>query len=155
MTSFAQFSPSEGVAQRRAKIVATLGPASNLEPVIRDMIRAGVDVFRLNFSHGTFERKIAVIEKVRKVSKEEGKPLCILGDLQGPKIRTGLLKDHQPVLLKAGHQIIITPKDVPGTAALVGTTFKTLAVRESKALARQGYGLTLSGPWPPYTFVQD
>jgi pyruvate kinase len=115
------------VAQRRAKIVATLGPASNSEPVIRDMIRAGVDVFRLNFSHSTFERKIAVLEKVRKVSKEEGKPLCILGDLQGPKIRTGLLKDQKPVLLKAGHQITITPREVPGTAALVGTTFKTLA----------------------------
>jgi pyruvate kinase len=127
LTSFAQFSPSESVAQRRAKIVATLGPASNSELVIRDMIRAGVDVFRLNFSHGSFERKIAVIEKVRKMSKEEGKPLCILGDLQGPKIRTGLLREHQPVPLKAGHQITITPREVPGTAALVGTTFKTLA----------------------------
>jgi pyruvate kinase len=127
LTSFAQLSPTESVAQRRAKIVATLGPASNSDPVIRDMIRAGVDVFRLNFSHGSFERKIAVIEKVRKVSRDEGKPLCILGDLQGPKIRTGLLKDHQSVLLKAGNQLTITPREVPGTAALVGTTFKTLA----------------------------
>jgi pyruvate kinase len=127
LTSFAQLGPSESVAPRRAKIVATLGPASNSELVIREMTRAGVDVFRLNFSHGSFERKIAVIEKVRKVSKEEGKPLCILGDLQGPKIRTGLLKDHQPVLLKAGNQLTITTREVPGTAALVGTTFKTLA----------------------------
>jgi pyruvate kinase len=125
--STAQLSPTESVAQRRAKIVATLGPASNSEPVIRDMIRAGVDVFRLNFSHSTFDRKIAVMEKIRKVSREEDKPLCILGDLQGPKIRTGLLKDHLPVLLKAGQQLTITPREVPGTAALVGTTFKTLA----------------------------
>src|SRR5271169_1508175 len=99
---------SESPSQRRAKIVATLGPASNTEPVIRDMIRAGVDVVRLNFSHGTHERKAAVIEKIRRVSREERKPLCILGDLQGPKIRTALLKDHQPVLLKAGHQLTIT-----------------------------------------------
>jgi pyruvate kinase len=127
LTSFAQLSPTESVAQRRAKIVATLGPSSNSETAIRDMVRAGVDVVRLNFSHSTFERKIAVIEKVRKVSREEGKPLCILGDLQGPKIRTGLLKDHQPVLLKAGNQLTITPREVAGTAALVGTTFKTLA----------------------------
>ena len=64
---------------------------------------------------------------VRKVSREERKPLCILGDLQGPKIRTSKLKDHQPVLLKAGHRLTITPRDVQGTATLVGTTFKTLA----------------------------
>jgi len=118
---------TDSLPQRRAKIVATLGPASNTEPVIRAMIRAGVDVVRLNFSHSTHERKIAVIEKIRKVSKEEGKPLCILGDLQGPKIRTGLLKDHQPVLLKAGHKLVITPRDVSGTAACIGTTFGTLA----------------------------
>ncbi len=91
------------------------------------MIRAGVDVVRLNFSHSTHERKVAVMQKIRKVSREENKPLCILADLQGPKIRTALLKDHQPVLLKAGHKITITPRDVLGTASLVGTTFKTLA----------------------------
>jgi pyruvate kinase len=64
---------------------------------------------------------------IRKVSREEHKPLCILGDLQGPKIRTSKLKDHQQVLLKAGSRMTITPRDVPGTASLVGTTFKTLA----------------------------
>jgi pyruvate kinase len=64
---------------------------------------------------------------IRKVSREERKPLCILGDLQGPKIRTSKLKDHQPVLLKAGQRLTITPREVPGTASLVGTTFKTLA----------------------------
>jgi pyruvate kinase len=124
---FANLSTTETPSQRRAKIVATLGPASNTEPVIRAMINAGVDVVRLNFSHSTHERKLAVIQKIRKVSKEERKPLCILADLQGPKIRTALLKDHQPVLLKAGHKITITPRDVLGTASLVGTTFKTLA----------------------------
>jgi pyruvate kinase len=125
--TFADLNMTDSPSQRRAKIVATLGPASNTEPVIRDMIHAGVDVVRLNFSHGSHERKAAVIEKIRKLSKEERKPLCILGDLQGPKIRTGLLKDHQPVLLKAGHRLVITPREVPGTAALVSTTFTTLA----------------------------
>jgi pyruvate kinase len=117
----------EAPLQRRAKIVATLGPSSNTDAVIRQMIRAGVDVVRLNFSHSTHDRKVAVIEKIRKVSKEERKPLCILGDLQGPKIRTGLLKDHQPVLLKAGHKLTITPREVLGTVSVIGTTFKTLA----------------------------
>jgi pyruvate kinase len=117
----------DSVAQRRAKIVATLGPASNSEPVLRNLVRAGVDVLRLNFSHGSHDEKLALIQMIRKVSRAEGKPLCILGDLQGPKIRTGKLKDHQPVLLKAGQRLTITPRDVLGTSTLVGTTFQTLA----------------------------
>ena len=125
--SFAESSKSESPSQRRAKIVATLGPASNTETVVRDLVRAGVDIVRLNFSHGSHERKLAVMKLIRKVSRDERKPLCILGDLQGPKIRTALLKDHQPVLLKAGGRLTITPREVPGTASLVGTTFKTLA----------------------------
>jgi pyruvate kinase len=122
-----ELSMTESPSQRRAKIVATLGPASNTEPVFRNLIRAGVDVVRLNFSHGSHEEKLALIQMIRKVSSEEHKPLCILGDLQGPKIRTSKLKDHQSVLLKAGQRITITPREVPGTASLVGTTFKTLA----------------------------
>jgi pyruvate kinase len=125
--SFADYSQTESPSQRRAKIVATLGPASNTESVIRDLVRAGMDVVRLNFSHGSHERKLAVIKLIRKVSYDEHKPLCILGDLQGPKIRTSTLKEHQAVLLKAGGRLTITPREVPGTASLVGTTFKTLA----------------------------
>jgi pyruvate kinase len=124
---YAEVNLSEPPIQRRAKIVATLGPASNTEPVFRELVRAGIDVVRLNFSHGTHEEKQALIQMIRKVSREERKPLCILGDLQGPKIRTSKLKDHQPVLLKAGGRLTITPRDVPGTSSLVGTTFKTLA----------------------------
>ncbi|MGB8095976.1 MAG: pyruvate kinase, partial [Terracidiphilus sp.] len=124
---FADLSLSDSVIQRRAKIVATLGPVSNTEAVFRNLVRAGLDVARLNFSHGTYEEKLALIQMIRKVSRELGKPLCILGDLQGPKIRTAKLKDHQPVLLKAGQRMTITPREVPGTASLVGTTFKTLA----------------------------
>jgi pyruvate kinase len=125
--SFAELSLTDSPAQRRAKIVATLGPASNTEPVFRELVRAGIDVVRLNFSHGSHEEKQALIQMIRKVSREEHKPLCILGDLQGPKIRTSKLKDHQAVLLKAGQKLTITPRDVPGSASLVGTTFKTLA----------------------------
>src|SRR3954449_10964614 len=124
---FADTSLIDSVSQRRAKIVATLGPASNTVPVFRELVRAGVDVVRLNFSHGTHEEKLALIQMIRKVSREERKPLCILGDLQGPKIRTSKLKDHLAVVLKAGARLTITPRDVPGTASCVGTTFKTLA----------------------------
>jgi pyruvate kinase len=122
-----ELSLTDSPSQRRAKIVATLGPASNTEPVFRELVRAGVDVVRLNFSHGTHEEKLTLIQMIRKVSREERKTLCILADLQGPKIRTSKLKDRQPVLLKAGQRLTITPRDVPGTASLVGTTFKTLA----------------------------
>src|SRR6202000_949584 len=123
----AETSLNESPIQRRAKIVATLGPASNTEPVFRELVRAGIDVVRLNFSHGAHEKKQALIQMIGKVACEEQKPLCILADLQGPKIRTSKLKDHQPVLLKAGGRLTITSRDVPGTASLVGTTFKTLA----------------------------
>ncbi len=112
---------------RRAKIVATLGPASSTIEVFRELVRAGLDVARLNFSHGSHEQKAELIGMVRAVAKEFGKPICILADLQGPKIRTGRLLDHKPVQLVAGRHITITPEDIDGTAERVGTVFKTLA----------------------------
>jgi pyruvate kinase len=124
---FAELSLTDSASQRRAKIVATLGPSSNTEPAFRNLVRAGVDVVRLNFSHGTHEEKAALIAMVRKVSREEKKPLCIMGDLQGPKIRTNKLVGGQPVMLVAGERITITPREILGTAQIVGTTFKTLA----------------------------
>lgn len=124
-TSLSVANPS--ASQRRAKIVATIGPASNTETVFRDLIRAGLDVARLNFSHGSHADKIALIQMIRRVAAEEGKPICILGDLQGPKIRTGRLKNRMPVLLKAGQNLTITPGDIAGTMAVIGTTFPTLA----------------------------
>jgi len=112
---------------RRAKIVATLGPASSNETTFRELVRAGLDVARLNFSHGTQPEKLKLIEMVRKVAAEEGKVICIMGDLQGPKIRTGRLKNRIPVQLKTGQNLTITPRDIPGTATVISTTFPTLA----------------------------
>jgi pyruvate kinase len=112
---------------RRAKIVATLGPSSSTEETFRRLVKAGLDVARLNFSHGSHEQKAELIAMVRKVAKEEGRPICILADLQGPKIRTGVLVDHKPVLLVAGKQLVITPEQIEGTAERVSTVFTTLA----------------------------
>src|SRR5271163_2262531 len=112
---------------RRAKIVATLGPASNSPEIFRQLVRAGLDVARLNFSHGTHEQKAELIRMVRTIAKEERKPICILADLQGPKIRTGKLKENKPVQLVAGKRLTITPREIEGTAQKVGTTFTTLA----------------------------
>ncbi len=107
--------------------MATLGPASSTEATFRDLGEAGLDVARLNFSHGSHEQKAELIAMVRKVSVEEGKPICILADLQGPKIRTGKLVDHKPVLLTAGKRLVITPETMEGTVERVSTVFTTLA----------------------------
>jgi pyruvate kinase len=112
---------------RRAKIVATLGPASSTEETFRELVRAGLDVARLNFSHGSHEQKAELIAMVRRVAHEERKPICILADLQGPKIRTGTLVDHKPVMLEAGKHLTITPEQIEGTVERVSTVFKTLA----------------------------
>jgi len=112
---------------RRAKIVATLGPASSDQETFRQLVRAGLDVARLNFSHGSHAQKTELIAMVRKIAREENKPICILADLQGPKIRTGVLVDHKPVLLVAGKTLTITPEQIEGTAERVSTVFTTLA----------------------------
>ncbi len=112
---------------RRAKIVCTLGPASSSEAVLRDLLRNGMDVARLNFSHGTHEEHARLIERARRVAAKEGRLIAILQDLQGPKIRTGRLKYRTPVALRKGSRVTITPKDVGGTASVISTTFPTLA----------------------------
>ncbi len=112
---------------RKAKIVCTIGPSSSSEAVLRDLVRSGMDVARLNFSHGTHEEHTRRIERLRKAAEREGRSLGILQDLSGPKIRTGRLKYRTPVALKAGSELTITPRDVAGTAAVISTTFPELA----------------------------
>ena len=112
---------------RRAKIICTIGPASNSESAIRDLLRLGMDVARLNFSHGTHAEHARNIKRLRRAARREGRTICILQDLQGPKIRTGRLKGHTPVLLDTGSHVVITPRDVQGTEKLISTTFPNLA----------------------------
>jgi pyruvate kinase len=114
-------------ASRRAKIICTIGPASNSEAAMRDLLRIGMDIARLNFSHGTHEDHVHHIARLRRAADREGRTVCILQDLQGPKIRTGPLERHEPVLLKAGSVVTITPQDIDGTAARISTTFAGLA----------------------------
>jgi len=122
-------------AARRAKIICTIGPACNSEALMRDLLRLGMDVARLNFSHGTHADHAHNIQRLRRAAEREGRTVCILQDLQGPKIRTGALEGHEPVLLKTSSVVTITPQDVPGTAARISTTFPDLA-REVTAGAR-------------------
>jgi pyruvate kinase len=118
--------PTDG-ALRRAKIICTIGPACNSESAMRDLLRLGMDIARLNFSHGTHEEHAHNIQRLRRAAQREGRTLCILQDLQGPKIRTGQLERHEPVLLKTGSLVTITPQDVPGNAARISTSFPDLA----------------------------
>jgi pyruvate kinase len=120
---------------RRAKIICTIGPACNSETVMRELLRLGMDVARLNFSHGTHEDHAHNITRLRHAAERERKTVCILQDLQGPKIRTGQLEGHESVLLKTGAAVTITPQNVLGTAARISTTFPDLA-RELAAGAR-------------------
>src|SRR6266567_1585439 len=118
--------PPEAPPSRRAKIICTIGPSCSTEAALKELMQAGMDVARLNYSHGSPQDHVRRIETLRRVATEEGRTICILQDLQGPKIRTGALKDHQPVVLNAGGQVTITARDVEGTADLISTTFKGL-----------------------------
>src|SRR5437588_3306893 len=91
---------------RRTKIVATIGPASNDQETLARMVEAGVDVFRLNFSHGTREMHAENAQRVRAAASNVGRPVAILQDLPGPKIRIGALKDDLAEL-KPGEQLVL------------------------------------------------
>ncbi|MTE24004.1 pyruvate kinase [Microbacterium excoecariae] len=111
---------------RRAKIVATLGPATSTKETVRELIDAGLDVARLNLSHGDYSVHDNNFENVRGAAADAGLPVAILVDLQGPKIRLGTFADG-PHTLAVGDIFRITMEDVEGTKDLVGTTYKGLA----------------------------
>jgi pyruvate kinase len=112
---------------RKAKIVCTLGPATRSLDKIRALARAGMDVVRLNFSHGTQESHGETIAMVRQVEEEIGRPLAILQDLCGPKIRTGRLRGGKPVTLVPGARVVLTDREVVGSASLVHISYPGLA----------------------------
>ena len=128
-------SQEESARIRRAKIICTIGPACDSEECIRDLMRLGMDVARLNFSHGTHAEHARRIKRLRRAARSLKRTICILQDLQGPKIRTGRLKNGKPVELETGSILTITPRKVPGTAALISTDFAGLA-REVEPGAR-------------------
>ena len=112
---------------RRAKIVCTLGPASSTPEMLEALIAAGMDVARVNFSHGTHAQHQATIEMIRTASLKVRKAVGILADLQGPKIRTGRVENGEVMLVEGNELAITTDEAVLGTAALVSTTYAHLA----------------------------
>ena len=103
---------------RRTKIVCTLGPASSDEATLRALIQQGMDVARINFSHGTWQEHQTSVEAVRRLSQEEGRTVAILQDLQGPRVRIGQL-EREPIMLAPRQIISLTSRPVVGTAEAV------------------------------------
>ena len=110
---------------RCTKIIATIGPASNSPAMIRELIGAGVNVFRVNMSHGTHEVHGATIRMIREAAAELGSATAVLADLCGPKIRTGRFADGA-VDLVAGEEVVITTEDVPGDARRIPSQYREL-----------------------------
>src|SRR5437762_13165523 len=102
---------------RRTKIIATLGPACSTEDVIQRLLTSGVDVFRLNFSHGTSDEKRRVIDIIRRTATDLGKYIPIMGDIQGPKLRIGDVEGV--VQLQNGQTFTITTEKLVGNASIV------------------------------------
>ena len=109
---------------RRTKIIATLGPACSDEETIQQLLTSGVDVFRLNFSHGTAAERVRLVEIIRHVATEHGKYVPIMGDIQGPKLRIGEVEGV--VHLLNGATFTITTRDIVGNAGMVSTPFDNL-----------------------------
>jgi pyruvate kinase len=111
--------------QRKTKIVATVGPASESEEMLLALAKAGVNVFRLNFSHGTHADHQIRIDRIRKINQEYGFKCAILQDLQGPKIRIGLMESgNDGVEIFAGNQLRFASDDIVGNAQRVSTPYK-------------------------------
>ena len=106
----------------KTKIVATLGPASNSAPVLSAMMHAGMNVARINSSHGTYEFHQNTINIIRELSLEKKNNVAILVDLQGPKLRIGNVQDNEVILID-GKEIIITTEECIGTAAKIYITY--------------------------------
>jgi len=109
----------------KTRIVATIGPASASPAILEQMIRAGMDIARLNFSHGDFSNHQRTIERIRAAANAIGRPVSILADLPGPKMRIGLLRE-EPIQLQAGDQFCLTTDDIVGDRHRVSVSFAAL-----------------------------
>ncbi len=108
----------------KTKIIATVGPACNTKRKLKELINAGTDVFRLNFSHGTWDDHAKIVKYVREINHQLGTTICLLQDLQGPKIR--IEEVEKKTHIKEGDQLIITTKSVLGNAKKVSTSYRRL-----------------------------
>ena len=111
---------------RHTKIIATVGPSCESREQLAALLQAGAEVFRLNFSHGNRQDKAAVIQRLRDLSRERQRPVAILGDLQGPKIRVGTLRGGE-LLLTSGQTVVLTTAEVVGEEDVVPVRYPHLS----------------------------
>jgi pyruvate kinase len=111
--------------EHKTKIVATIGPASNSPEILESLIRAGMNIARLNFSHGNFEQHAEVIKHIRKASKAAGRRVAIMADLPGPKMRLGTIQPD-PIQLVSGDTFTLTSEDITGSSRRVSMSFEPL-----------------------------
>src|SRR5215472_5698336 len=130
---------------RKARIVCTLGPATSTPSAVAALVEAGMDVARLNFSHGSHEDHLARLRLVRQASERAERSVAVLQDLQGPKIRVGRLRGGK-MTLKAGETVTLTTKDILGKGGLIPTTYAGLPsdVRKGEAVLLNDGRLRLS-----------
>ena len=115
------------MARKKTKIVCTMGPATESDEVLRELILAGMNVARFNFSHGSHEYHRTMIGRVRSISEELGIPIAIMLDTKGPEVRTGLLEDGKKVTLTTGESVIVTTDDnVIGNTQRFSLDYKNL-----------------------------
>ena len=112
--------------KKRTKIICTMGPATEDDEVLRQLILHGMNVARFNFSHGSHDYHRRNIERVRSISEELSIPVAILLDTKGPEIRTGELVGHKPVTLKKGAHVVVTTRQVPGSAECFSLSYENL-----------------------------
>lgn len=110
---------------RRTKIIATIGPSSSDAKILKELILKGLNIARINFSHGVAEEHLTTISNIRKISNELNKPVAIIGDLCGPKIRVGKFKNDS-ILLKESEHIFITTKNIIGDETIIPSQYKNL-----------------------------
>ena len=115
------------LSRRRTRIVATVGPASSTDEVIEKLIDAGVDVFRLNFSHGTHQGHQENVERIRRIATKRHRHTAILADMCGPKIRVGMMDGGQ-LSLRTGEEVTVTTRDVKGSGDLIPSQYDRLAI---------------------------
>ena len=106
--------------ENTVKIVSTIGPASSSKQMIKNLINAGVDIFRLNFSHGTHKEKSELVERIRGIDDNVG----IMADIQGPKIRVGKFKNDEAYILNVGQDVKVFESEIPGVETKLNFPFR-------------------------------